>query len=29
LMLYKGNGRATLTRSTTLAGSFAGTRFAV
>jgi hypothetical protein len=29
LVLYKGNGRATVTRSTTLAGSFAGTRFAV
>jgi len=29
LVLYKGDGHATLTRSSTLAGSFAGTRFAV
>ena len=29
LVLYKGNGRATLTRRATLAGSFLGTRFAV
>jgi stage II sporulation protein D len=29
LVLYKGDGQATLTRSSTLAGSFAGTRFAV
>lgn len=29
LVLYTGDGRATLTRSTTLPGSFLGTRFAV
>jgi stage II sporulation protein D len=29
LVLYKGDGRATLTRSGTLAGTFTGTRFAV
>jgi hypothetical protein len=29
LVLYKGDGHGTLTRSTTLLGSFAGTRFAV
>jgi hypothetical protein len=29
LVLYTGNGRATLTRSATLPGSFLGTRFAV
>jgi SpoIID/LytB domain protein len=29
LVLYKGDGHATLTRSTTLPGSFTGTRFAV